>query len=94
MKRNASVVSDDQKHNGSTMRERLTDLIGKRVQVRVWWSAEAKEASPDGDLFVAVLRDCIPIGRDYYFVFELQGSRPRRTMIKTAAVLQVTENEP
>jgi hypothetical protein len=72
----------------SIVKERVGFLIGRKVVVRVWWSQEGQQSSPSGDLFDAILVDCIPIGRDYYFVFEANG---KRSIIKTAAVLQISE---
>lgn len=72
----------------SVVKERVSFLVGKLVRVRVWWSQEGQQASPGGDLFDAVLVDLVPVGRDYYFVFETSG---KRSVIKTAAVLQMSE---
>lgn len=71
--------------------QRLQDfgLKDKRVHVRVWWSQEAQLQNPEGSSYEGMLLDCVPMGRDYYFVFQLDDGR--RTMIKTAAVLLVEE---
>ncbi len=88
----ANVMSEGATKDGSRVTERLAFLIGKRVRVRVWWNSEAQAASPAGDLFVATFIDCLPVGRDYFLVFETNG-RPRRTIIKSSAVLQIEEVE-
>lgn len=71
------------------MSDKLGPLQGEIVRVRVWWSLEAQSQHPDGDTFIAKLLDCVPLGRDYYFAFELEDGR--RCLIKTAAVLSVEQ---
>ena len=91
-KKNSTKVMDDgATKDGSIASERLEFLIGKLVQVRVWWRAEAQVSSPGGDLFDAILVDVFPIGRDYYYVFASIGDNPKRSIIKTAAVLEIAE---
>lgn len=77
--------------DGTVVQERIAFLIGRRVRVRLWWSDEGRAASPEGDLFEGTLLGCVPIGRDYFFVFSTGGDNPQRSIIKSAAVLQVTE---
>jgi hypothetical protein len=35
--------------------------------------------------------DVVPIGRDYYFVFASDQPNPKRSIVKSAAVLSVSE---
>jgi hypothetical protein len=59
--------------------------------VRVWWTQESQAASPAGDVFDATLEAAVPVGREYYFVFLNDAPLPKRSIIKTAAVLEVAE---
>jgi hypothetical protein len=95
-KRNTTTtpIDETQRKDGSIAAERVGFLIGKRVEVRLWWTAEAQAASPSGDLLIARLMDVVPIGRDYYFVFASDGENPKRSIIKSAAVLSVSEIDP
>lgn len=91
--RDAVAVAEGATKDGSVVASRVAFLVGKRCRVRLWWTQEAQVSSPGGDLFEAVLADVVPIGRDYYFVFATndEDGVVRRSLIKTAAVLQVME---
>jgi hypothetical protein len=91
IKSSVEVLDSGQRKDGSVVQERIQFLIGKRCLVRVWWTAEGQVGSPGGDLFTATLVDCVPIGRDYYFVLATDDATPKRCIIKTAAVLQIIE---
>lgn len=90
-KQHPQVMNDGPAKDGSVAKERIAFLLDKACRVKVWWTVEAQMASPAGDEFVAILCDCIPIGRDYYFVFKSIGDNPKRSIIKTAAVLMMSE---
>jgi hypothetical protein len=85
-------MSEGPAKEGTVAQERIAFLIEKPCRVRVWWNEEGQAASPGGDCFEAILLGVFPVGRDYYFSF-LTGhpENPKRSIIKTAAVLQISE---
>lgn len=66
--------------------QRLTWLQGKQCRLRVWWTKEAQETSPHGDVFEATYETTLGVGRDTFFVFVKDG---RRHLLKTAVVLHL-----
>lgn len=87
-----NVMSEGATKDGTAVQERVSFLVGKRCRVRVWWNEEGRVASPEGDCFEAVLLGVFPVGRDYYFSFLAgQPENPKRSIIKTGAVLQISE---
>ena len=69
----------------SKVAERLTWLEGQSVTVRVCY---AEIGQLGGEVFDAIYRDTLPLGREYFFVFEVDGlSR----LVRTPSVVEVRE---
>ncbi len=71
----------------SKLGERLEWLIGKKVTVRV---AYAEIGQLGGETFHAVYEDVVPLGREYFFVFNVAG---KRRLCRTSSVVEIAERE-
>lgn len=69
----------------SKVGERLLWLSGKRVKVRLAYAELGQLGSEE---FVALYRDCHPMGRSYFFVFSVGE---KRRVIQTNHVVELTE---
>lgn len=67
----------------SKVGERLQWLVGHNVTVRVAYAEIGQEGA---DTFAAVYEDTLPLGREYFFVFNVAG---RRRLIRTSAVVEI-----
>jgi hypothetical protein len=67
----------------SKVAERLTWLVGKRVSVRVSYAESGQTA---GEEFVGIYRDVLPLGREYFFVFEWNNTE---RIIRTTSVVEL-----
>lgn len=74
-------------NSGSKVSERLAWLDGRHVSVRVTY---AEIGQLGGEQFNAIYRDVVPLGREYFFVFEVAG---RRRLIRTGSVVEIIETE-
>lgn len=74
-----------EKNVQSRVGERVEFLQGKIVRVRV---AYAEIGQLGGELFDALFRDCIPLGREYFFVLEVSG---KSRLVRTSAVIELSE---
>lgn len=68
----------------SKVGERLQWLQGSVVTVRV---AYAEIGQIGSETFKAVYEDTVPLGREYFFVFNVSG---RRRLIRTSAVVEIS----
>jgi hypothetical protein len=69
----------------SKVAERLEWLIGKSVSVRV---AYAEIGQMGGEVFQATYVDIVPLGREYFFVFNVGGLR---RVFRTSSVIELQE---
>lgn len=69
----------------SKVSERLEWLIGERVAVKVAYSELGQVSS---DAFDGVYVDTVPMGREYFFVFEVDGAR---RLLRTSSVVEVRQ---
>jgi hypothetical protein len=74
-----------EKNVQSRVGERVEFLQGKKVRLRV---AYAEIGQLGGETFDAIFRDCIPLGREYFFVLEVSNAT---RMIRTSAVIEICE---
>jgi hypothetical protein len=72
--------------SSSKVSERLLWLSGKQVSVRLSYVELGQINSEE---FVATYRDTLPMGRAYFFVFEVGG---RNRLVRTENVIDMTEN--
>lgn len=70
----------------SRVSERVDFLRGKRVEVRV---AYAEIGQIGGETFEAVYVDTVPMGREYFFHFDVGRGLSR--LIRTSSVISITE---
>ena len=75
---------------GSVVRERMAHLLNRPCRLRIRWTDEQQNTS-GFETLTAVIRDVAPIGRDYFFFCSILGPPEQQTVIKAAAVLQITE---
>lgn len=68
---------------GSKVGERLEWLQGQMVRVRV---AYAELGQVGGDTFTATYEDTVPLGREYFFIFNASG---QRRLIRTSSVVEI-----
>lgn len=71
----------------SKVGERLEWLAGRKVTVRV---AYAEIGQLGGETFAAVYEDVVPLGREYFFVFNVAG---KRRLVRTSSVIEIAEGE-
>ena len=69
----------------SKVGERMEWLSGKRVTVRV---AYAEIGQVGSETFHGVYEDVVPLGREYFFVFNIAG---RRRLVRTSSVVEIAE---
>lgn len=69
----------------SKVAERLLWLRKKEVEVHLAYSELGAIGS---ETFKAVFEDCIPTGREYFFVFNVAG---KRRLVRTASVVEIKE---
>lgn len=67
----------------SKVGERLQWLVGRKVTVRV---AYAELGQLGSETFRAVYQDTVPLGREYFFIFNIAG---RHRLIRTSAVVEI-----
>lgn len=68
---------------GSKVGERLDWLRGQMVTVRVVY---AELGQVGGDTFTAIYEDTVPLGREYFFIFNASG---QRRLIRTTSVVEI-----
>ena len=73
-------------NSGSKVADRIAFLVGHHVTVRVTY---AESSGIGGETFNAIYRDTLPMGREYFFVFEVSG---KARLVRTTAVVEVIEN--
>ena len=78
-----SKFSGDESNTQSKVSERLDWLRGHKVAVRV---AYAESGQLAGEQFKAVYEDTVPLGREYFFVFNVAG---RRRLVRTSSVIEI-----
>lgn len=71
----------------SKVSERLAWLVGKKVTVRVVY---AEIGQLGGETFEAVYQDTVPLGREYFFIFNISG---KHRLIRTTAVVEIVERQ-
>jgi hypothetical protein len=69
----------------SKVAERLLWLRNHEVKVRVAYSELGAIGS---ESFNAVFEDCVPTGREYFFVFNVAG---KRRLVRTSSVVEMEE---
>lgn len=69
----------------SKVGERLLWLSGRRVSVRLSYAELGQLGS---ETFVATYMDTLPLGRGYFFVFEVAG---KRRVVRTESVVEMAE---
>lgn len=69
----------------SKVGERLSWLTGRKVTVRVTYREIGQLG---GETFSGVYEDTLPLGRAYFFVFNIAG---RRRLITTTSVVEILE---
>ena len=62
-------------------------LEGAHCLVRV---AYAEIGQVGGEQFHAIYRDVVPLGREYFFVFEVAG---RRRLVRTSSVVEIAATD-
>lgn len=67
----------------SKVGERLLWMTGQKVTVRVVYAEIGQLGS---DTFNAVYEDTVPLGREYFFVFNISG---RKRLIRTSSVVEI-----
>lgn len=71
----------------SRVGERVEFLAGRKVRVRVCY---AEIGQMGGEVFDAIFIDCVPLGREYFFVFSISQAR---RLVKTSSVVEIAEVE-
>lgn len=69
----------------SKVAERLEFLAGAEVEVRV---AYIEAASNQTETFRATYEDCVPMGREYFYLFGVSG---KTRLVRTSSVIEIKE---
>jgi hypothetical protein len=69
----------------SKVGERMMWLSGSKVRVRLAYAELGQLGSEE---FVATYKDTYPLGREYFFSFEVGG---KARIVRTTAVVEMTE---
>jgi hypothetical protein len=71
------------KNSSNRIADRLAWLQGKRVTVRVSYADSGQLSAEE---FVGIYRDVVPMGREYFFVFEWNNTE---RLIRTSSVVEI-----
>jgi hypothetical protein len=83
-----STPAATESNTASKVGERLQWLQGQIVRVRVVY---AEIGQLGGETFDAVYEDTVPLGREYFFVFNVSGCR---RLIRTSSVVEISTLGP
>jgi hypothetical protein len=78
--------SPDKSNTMSKVSERLQWLQNSKVTVRVCY---AEIGQVGNETFEAVYEDTVPLGREYFFVFNVAG---RRKLLRTVSVISIEQH--
>lgn len=82
------MAHDPEKINtASKVGERLAWLQGSKVDVRLCY---AEIGQLGGEIFTAVYEDTVPLGREYFFIFNVAG---RHRLVRTTSVIEILEHD-
>ena len=79
------MSENDKPEASSKVGERLLWLSGHKVKVRLSYAELGQLASEE---FVATHKDTYPLGREYFFCFEVVG---KNRIVRTTAVVEMCE---
>lgn len=81
----AKSFDPDASNTLSKVSERVQWLCGSKVTVRMTYFASADAEST---MFNAVFEDVLPLGREYFFVFNISGCR---RLVRTSNVVEIAQ---